>query len=81
MQLDITANLASFRKANVFQAGVISFIANLQTSCEDLQDLNAMFLKLDKNNDGLLSTEELKEGMSDILGAFASEVTDWPSII
>ena len=30
VQLDISANLAAFRKTTVFQSGVLSFITNIQ---------------------------------------------------
>ena len=53
-QLEISANLVNFRKTTTFQAGVISFITNLQTKSTELADLKNMFLKLDTSRDGYL---------------------------
>ena len=54
-KLNLSSNLASFRKSTAFQAGVCSIIANLQTKAEDLSELREMFTRLDTNNDGFLS--------------------------
>lgn len=69
-QLDISANLASFRKTNAFQSGVLSFITNIQIKSEQLTELKEMFMRLDKDHDGTLSIDELKSGMSEILTFF-----------
>ena len=65
-QLNISANVAAFRKTTAFQSGVCSIIANLQTKAEDLKEVREMFLKFDANNDGFLTLEELRSGYSDI---------------
>ena len=65
-RLNLTSNIASFRKATSFQAGVCSIIANLQTKAEDLSEMRELFTRLDTNNDGFLSHEELEAGMADI---------------
>lgn len=65
-QLNISANVAAFRKTTAFQSGVCSIIANLQTKAEDLREVREMFLKFDANNDGFLTLEELRTGYSDI---------------
>lgn len=36
----------------------------------ELNDLKAMFLSLDSNNDGFLSSEELEIGLSNTVGTF-----------
>ena len=74
--LDISANLASFRKTTTFQSGVISFISHMQTSSSQLTELKEMFKTLDKNNDGSISLEELEEGMSDIVALFNLDEPD-----
>ena len=65
-QLNISANVAAFRKTTTFQSGVCSIIANLQTKAEDLREVREMFIKLDTNNDGHLSLDELRAGFSEI---------------
>jgi len=58
--------LAAFRKTTTFQSGVCSIIANLQTKAEDLAEVREMFLKLDADNNGFLTLDELEAGMQDI---------------
>ena len=70
VQLDISANLAAFRKTTVLQSGVLSFITNIQVQSNQLKDLKAMFISLDENKDGQLSKEELEKGMAQILTFF-----------
>ena len=65
-QLNISANVAAFRKTTTFQSGVCSIIANLQTKAEDLREVREMFIKFDTNNDGHLSLDELRAGFSEI---------------
>ena len=65
-QLNISANVAAFRKTTTFQSGVCSIIANLQTKAEDLREVREMFIKLDTNNDGHLTLDELRAGYSEI---------------
>ena len=79
-KLNLSSNIASFRKSTAFQAGVCSIIANLQTKAEDLSELREMFTRLDTNNDGFLSQEELENGMADIAQIFhlrEPDVRDW----
>jgi Ca2+-binding EF-hand superfamily protein len=54
-------------------------ISSLKASSEELKEQNAMFEKFDKNMDGHISMEELKEGMKDILDEFTYENSDWES--
>ena len=75
-QLDISANLAAFRKTTTFQSGVCSIIANLQTKAEDLAEMREMFLKLDADSNGFLTLEELEAGMQDISSIFHLEEPD-----
>jgi len=70
MQLEISANLANFRKTSTFQAGVISFIANIQTTSNELEGLRDMFKKLDTSKDGVLDKDEIQEGMTEIMEMF-----------
>lgn len=69
-QLNISANLAAFRKTTTFQSGICSIIANMQTKAQDLKEIRDMFLKLDANSDGFLSLDELENGMNDMCAIF-----------
>lgn len=75
-QLDISANLAAFCKTTTFQSGICSIIANLQTKQQDLAEIREMFLKLDTNNDGHLTIDELENGMKEISQIFHLEEPD-----
>lgn len=55
----------------------MSLITGLKASQEEIDDLDIMFKKIDKNNDGTLSLSELKEGMKEVLGAWPAEQIDW----
>ena len=79
--LDITANLTAFKKASLFQQGIISFLAGMTTESADLEELKAIFLKLDVNKDGVLSHDELKQGMDTIANAFGADVSNFEEII
>ena len=81
VQLDISANLASFRKASIFQSGVLSFMANLQTSADELEDLKKMFIKLDSSKDGYLSVDELRQGFKEVFGDFVDGEMDYDDMI
>lgn len=55
----------------------MSLISGLKASQEEIDDLDNMFKKFDKNHDGTLSLKELKDGMSDVLGQWPAEQIDW----
>lgn len=54
-------NLSSLQSNQQFKQAVLTFIANFALSKDRLQELTVTFRKLDKNGDGKLSREELKE--------------------
>ena len=58
--LEIASSLTSFQKADIFQSGIMSLISGLKASQEEIDDLDKMFKKFDKNHDGTLSLIELK---------------------
>jgi serine/threonine protein kinase len=73
VKIDIVSNLNNFKKADVFQSGVMSIITNLMTTATELDELDQMFMNFDTNNDGTLSPEEIREGMTEVLGLFEAE--------
>ena len=72
----MTAELAAFTRATTFQSGICSLIANLQTKTQDLNDVRALFLKLDTNGDGHLSMDELRAGYAELSTIFQASTED-----
>lgn len=81
IQLGIAASLIAFRKANLLQSGVISFLTNLLATTEDLHDYVEMFEVMDTSKDGFLSIDELKVGIQSQMGSFYFKRTDWDEVL
>ena len=83
-QLDIANNLKVFKNSTAFQSGIISLIANLNSSSEELERLRMMFKKLDTDKNGTLTIDEIRRGMdeleSEIPGSKRSSSMDKSSI-
>ena len=77
----IIQDLAAFRKQNVFQTGVVSLLAGMKMQASELVNLKAMFLKYDTSKDGFLSLDELIIGMTEVLGTFKANTSDWSELI
>lgn len=60
----VSKNLAQFCAASNFQKTIISMLAGLKVQQEELSELSNAFLFIDKNQDGTLSLDELKNGLS-----------------
>ena len=63
----ITESMKEFREMNSFQGGIVSLMANLAASDEELETLKKMFRELDKDGSGELNSKEIKEGFERIL--------------
>ena len=46
----------------------MAFIANMLMADEELNELQKKFMMMDKDNNGFLSIEELKEGVKSSIG-------------
>ena len=79
--LDIGKSLFEFQKTNSFQSGIISFIANVQSNVNDLQDLANMFKRLDKSNDGKLQIDELKAGLDELAAFFQYQDINYEELL
>jgi calcium-dependent protein kinase len=56
------ANLKQFRAEKKLQHAFLNFLAEQVITSEDTQELNKIFVDLDKDNDGRLSKKELLDG-------------------
>ena len=81
VRLDIAQNLEDFKATTTFQSGVLSFIVGLKSTTEELEELNKMFLLLDTSKDGILSIEEIKQGLDSVLGQLKGCSTDYRELV
>ena len=65
------ANLEKFQVRFRMQAAVLNFISTHLISTDEQKDLRAHFNKIDKNKDGVISFQELVEGMDTMGCAYA----------
>ena len=59
-QVQILQNLQNFAKANKFQKSILSIMMGLTSDKSELQRLKVAFQKLDVDQDGHISTEEIR---------------------
>lgn len=71
-------NLKKFNSERKLEMAVISYIANYVSSAQNNQAMRDTFQMLDKDNDGVLSKQELINGLSKVFGkqAFLHEEID-----
>lgn len=77
VQLEVVNNLKEFKNTTTFQSGVLSFIVNLKTSSEELEELKNMFLQFDTSRDGTLSIDEIKVGLENVQGPFKTNKAEY----
>jgi Ca2+-binding EF-hand superfamily protein len=46
----------------------MSLLSGIRSNIEEMVELNKMFDRFDENKDGVLSFEELKVGMTEVIG-------------
>ena len=73
--------MQDFVSTSTFQAGVLSFLVTLKTSKQELLDLKKMFLSLDKNSDGQLQIDEIKQGLDKFKGIFRAGSDNYISVM
>ena len=59
LQQQYINNMKNFSKLTKFQTGIISILANLTASEEDLQKLKKIFAEIDVDGDGSLTLPEV----------------------
>jgi calcium-dependent protein kinase len=62
-------NLKNFSADEKLQEAAVAFIVNQLTSKEEIEELRKIFIDLDKNNDGVLSREEIQNGLRKFYGS------------
>jgi len=60
----------------MFQSALTSFISAQLIPSYDLDDLKKQFLKIDSNQDGLISLEELTTSMHNVFGSILMKSQD-----
>lgn len=65
-QLQILGNLQTFAKANKFQKSILSVMMGLTSDRKELKRVKRAFQKMDLDNDGHLSPEELRAAEKDL---------------
>ena len=67
--LRVFNNLKNFSADEKLQEAAIAFIVNQLTTKEEIEELRKIFIDLDKNNDGVLSREEIENGLIKYYGS------------
>jgi calcium-dependent protein kinase len=65
---DILNRLCNTRMKEKMQSAVISFLVNQLVSRDEINELRELFMRLDKNNDGRLSYNEIMHGYKEYYG-------------
>ena len=55
----------------------MALISGLMSTSKELLELDTMFKQFDKDNNGTLSQQELEEGMTQVIGQFQADITNW----
>jgi len=60
-------SIKNFSKLTKFQTGIISLLANLTASEEDLEKLKQLFERLDEDHKGYLTIDKIKNGIESLM--------------
>ncbi len=71
--LNALSNLKSFNRQDKLQQATIAYIVHFLTPANEFDQLKQVFKSIDKNGDGSLSREELKNGFEKIFGPSTGE--------
>jgi calcium-dependent protein kinase len=83
IQQSIQKNLIRFVELNPFQKLVLSLMAGLNASNDELHHMQKEFLRLDKNKTGTLKIEDIKKIAESDIGRIYSRFSehDWEEIL
>ena len=73
---EVLDNLLSFNATQKMQQATMSMMVQNMITKEEINRLQQVFIKLDKNKDGKLQYAELLEGYEEFYGAFAKAEVD-----
>ena len=74
-QLRICNDLRRFHKQSLFFQGINSIMADLRVQQAELKELKQMFLQMDKDQNGILTKEEVREGVQNVFSG--EDPDDW----
>lgn len=80
-QLALLSNMVQFEQLTTAQAWICSIIANQMTHSEQLQELQALFLKWDSRKDGVLRSDEIESNVTEICRYFKLQKPDVQRIL
>ena len=62
----VTKNLLEFSRSSSFQKMIFSIISSLKIQTDELREIKRIFNKIDINNDGELTIDELRESLTSL---------------
>ena len=69
----------TFREQNVFQTHVLTYLRTMTLRTEQTKQLKDVFIKIDSSKDGVLTLDEIKKGMQEVVVNFAHDF-DWQEL-
>jgi calcium-dependent protein kinase len=76
---EVPGNIMEFMNSVNFKKTTLTFLAS-RIPEDQIENLRKAFIKIDKNGDGVLSKQELTEGVSEVPGCNIKE-EDWDLVI
>ena len=79
----IQKNLIKYKELNQFQKIVLSLVSGLSATKEEIEEIQKEFLRLDKDNRGTLSLNDIKKITESEFGKKYKNMTskDWEQVI
>ena len=62
---------------NTFQTGIVCLLSNMILQEKDVKELRKVFEKCDKDNNGVLSADEISENFGEIIGGLEFDEAEW----
>ena len=79
--LDVNITLQTFRRSTAFQQGIVSVILSFHQRFDEMDRLRKIFIALDKSNDGMLTMEEIHEGLVQVMGNVKGNMREFQELM